>query len=127
MSDQTGPEADQFSADFRDGAAMAGEWIEGKGDLPDDLVAIVRDMPSELSGLEAGFLAYVGATVRGARQGVAVTPDPAKAKLLLEATPSAQALPAPLVVDIGERERAARFKELARRNAELWRGGATSL
>jgi hypothetical protein len=41
--------------DFRDGEAMAREWIAGRGDLP-DLPHIVRDMPrgGELGGLERG-------------------------------------------------------------------------
>jgi hypothetical protein len=126
MSDQTGPEADPFAADFRDGAKMAQEWIEGKGDLP-DLVHIVRDMPrGELGGLEAGFLASIDAAVRGARLGVAATPDPAKAKLLL--TPPAASLPEAVSPQIDldafqrrrrEHERAARFEELARANAAL--------
>ena len=86
MSDQTGPEADQFAADFHDGAAMAREWIEGKGDLP-DLIAIVREMPrgSEMSGREAGFLASLDAAVRGGRQGAAASPDLETAKALLGA------------------------------------------
>jgi hypothetical protein len=74
---------------------MALEWMAGKGDLP-DLLHIVRDMPrGDLGGLEAGFLASVDAHIRGKRQGAAGAPDPAKAKLLLEATPSTQAPPLP--------------------------------
>jgi hypothetical protein len=79
MSDQTGPEADPFAADFADGAAMAREWIEGRGDLP-ALLHIIRDMPrgGELAGLEAGFLSTIDAAVRGDRLGAANVPDPAK-------------------------------------------------
>ena len=52
---KTDPRPD-FAADFRDGAAMAREWIEGRGDLP-ALLHIVRDMPrgGDMGGLEAGF------------------------------------------------------------------------
>jgi hypothetical protein len=55
------PQAD-FAADFRDGEAMAREWIAGRGDLP-ALLHIVRDMPrgGELGGLEAGFLSTIDA------------------------------------------------------------------
>ena len=33
---------------------MAGEWIAGRGDLPD--ADVVHDMPRDMGGLEAGFL-----------------------------------------------------------------------
>ena len=69
VRDRPGPETDQFAADFRDGEAMAREWIAGKGDLP-DLLHIVRDMlKGGLNGLEAGFLATVDASARGAQEG----------------------------------------------------------
>jgi hypothetical protein len=124
MTDQTGSEADPFVSDFRDGAAMAREWIEGRGDLP-DLLHIVLTMPrGELGGVEAGFLASVDAAVRGARQGAAATPDPAKAKLLLTPPPSPEAVSPPVDLDEFhrrrlERERAIRLKELARANAAI--------
>jgi hypothetical protein len=57
MPDELKPEPGaDFAADFREGEAMAREWIDGRGDLP-DLLHIVRDMPrgGELGGLEAGF------------------------------------------------------------------------
>jgi len=124
MTDQTGSEADPFVSDFRDGAAMAREWIEGRGDLP-DLLRIVLTMPrGELGGVEAGFLASVDAAVRRARQGAAATPDPAKAKLLLTPPPSPEAVSPPVDLDEFhrrrlERERAVRLKELARANAAI--------
>jgi hypothetical protein len=45
MPDELKPEprAD-FAADYREGEAMAREWIAGRGDLP-DLLHVVRDMP----------------------------------------------------------------------------------
>ena len=106
---------------------MAREWIAGRGDLP-ALLHIVRDMPrgGELGGLEAGFLSTIDAAIRGDRLGAANVPDPAKAQLLLEPTPSAEAPPLP-PIDVDEfrrrwreRERAAQFAELARRNAALF-------
>jgi hypothetical protein len=126
MTDQTEPEADQFAVDFRDGAKMAQEWIEGRGDLP-DLLHIVRDMPrGELGGLEAGFLAAIDAAVRRARQGVAATPDPAKAKLLLTppAATSPEAVSPPIDLDEfhrrrREHERAARLEKLGRANSAI--------
>ena len=128
MPDELKPEprAD-FTADFRDGEGMAREWIAGRGDLP-DLLHIVRDMPrgGELGGLEAGFLSTIAAAVRGDRLGAANVPDPAKAQLLLEATPSAEAPPLP-PIDVDEfrrrqRERAAaaKLEELGRRNQALF-------
>ena len=122
------PQAD-FAADFRDGEAMALEWIAGRGDLP-DLLHVVRDMPrgGEMGGLEAGFLSTIDAAVRGDPLGAADAPDPAKAQLLLEATPSAEAPPLPLI-DVDEfrrrqRERAAaaKLEELGRRNQALFVG-----
>ena len=121
MSDQTGPEADQFAADFHDGAALAREWIEGKGDLP-DLIAIVREMPrgSEMSGREAGFLASLDAAVRGGRQGAAASPDLETAKALLAPPePSAEGAPPPM--DLDELLRRRRERERAARLDELWR------
>jgi hypothetical protein len=128
MRDELKPEprAD-FAADFRDGEGMAREWIAGRGDLP-DLLHIVRDMPrgSDMGGLEAGFLSTVDAAVRGDRLGAPNVPDPAKAQLLLEATPSAEVPPLP-PVDVDafrrrrrEHERAARLEELCQRNAALF-------
>jgi hypothetical protein len=106
---------------------MAREWIAGRGDLP-DLLHIVRDMPrgGELGGLEAGFLSTIDAAVRGDRLGAANVPDPTKAQLLLEATPSPEAPPLP-PIDVDqfrrrrrEHELAARLDELGRRNAALF-------
>ena len=113
MPDELKPEprAD-FAADFRDGEGMAREWILGRGDLP-DLLHILRDMPrgGDLGGLEAGFLSTIDAAIRGDGLGAANVPDPAKAQLLLEPTPSAEAPPLP-PIDVDEfprrqRERAA--------------------
>jgi hypothetical protein len=129
MPDELKPEprAD-FAADYREGEAMAREWIAGRGDLP-DLLHVVRDMPrgGELGGLEATFLSTIDATVRGDRLDAANVPDPAaKAQLLLEATPSAEAPPLP-PIDVDEfrrrrreHELAARLNELGRRNAALF-------
>jgi hypothetical protein len=114
MSDELKPEPrDDFAADFREGEAMALEWIAGRGALP-DLLHIVRDMPrgGELGGLEAGFLSTIDAGVRCDRLGAANVPDPAKAQLLPEATPPAEAPPLP-TIDVDEfrwRRRGARAR-----------------
>jgi hypothetical protein len=125
MPDELRPEprAD-FAVDFREGEGMAREWIAGRGDLP-DLLHIVRDMPrgGELGGLEAGFLSTINAAVRGERPGAASVPDPTKAQLLLEATPSAEA-PALPPIDVDEFRRRRREHELAARLDELWRRNA---
>jgi hypothetical protein len=127
MTDQKPKLEADFAADFRDGEAMAREWIAGRGALP-DLLHIVRDMPRgvELGGLEAGFLSTIDAAVRGDRLDAANVPDPTKAQLLLEALPLPEAPPVP-PVDVDEfrrrrrdHELAARLDELGRRNAEAW-------
>jgi hypothetical protein len=127
MPDELKPEPGaDFAADFREGEAMAREWIDGRGDLP-DLLHIVRDMPrgGELGGLEAGFLSTIDAAVRGDRLGAANVPDPATAQQLLEASPasaSPEAVSAPVDLEAFHRRRrehelAARLEELGRRNA----------
>ena len=114
------PETD-FAAHFREGEAMAREWIAGRGDLP-DLASIVCDMPRDLGGLEAGFLSHIDAVVRGDRRGEAGAPAPAKAQ------PSPKGPPAPPMIDIDEfmqrrrqLARRAQLEELGRRNADAWR------
>lgn len=114
------PETD-FAAHFREGEAMAREWIAGRGDLP-DLASIVCDMPRDLGGLEAGFLSRIDAAVRGARRGAAGAPATAKAQ------PSPEAPPAPPMINIDEfmqrrRELARRalLERIARHNDEAWR------
>jgi hypothetical protein len=130
MPDELKPEPGaDFAADFREGEAMAREWIDGRGDLP-DLLHIVRDMPrgGELGGLEAGFLSTIDAAVRGDRLGAANVPDPATAQQLLEASPasaSPEAVSAPVDLEAFHRRRrehelAARLEELGRRNAEAF-------
>jgi hypothetical protein len=117
-----------FAADFRDGEAMAREWIAGRGDLP-DLLHIVRDMPrcGEMGGLEAGFLSRIDAAVRGDHRGTASAPDPARAQLLPEGPPSPEATTRLPPVDIEaflrrqrEHAQAERFNELAKSNAAAW-------
>ena len=69
MSDQLKAQLEtDFATDFREGEAMAREWISGRGDLP-ELMLIIRDMPRELGGLEAGFLSHIDAAVRGDQRG----------------------------------------------------------
>jgi hypothetical protein len=128
MPEELKPEPrDDFAADFREGEAMALEWIAGRGALS-DLLHVVRDMPrgGELGGLEAGFLSTIDAAVRGDRLGAANVPDPAtKAQLLLKATPSAEAPPQP-PIDVDEFRRRRREHELAARLEELGRRNAVA-
>ena len=123
MPDELKPEPrDDFVAAFREGEAMAREWIAGRGGLP-ELLHVVRDMPrgGDMGGLEAGFLSTIDAAARGAGRGDAGAPDVAKAQELLEVTP-----PQPRVdVDefrrrMREHEGNARFERLARSNAAAW-------
>jgi hypothetical protein len=127
MPDELKPEASaDFVADFREGEAMAREWIAGRGDLP-DLLHVVRDMPrgGAMGGLEAGFLSTIDAAVRGDRRGETGAPDPAKAQLLLQGSLPEEAQAPTVDVDEflrrrRERELAARLQELGRRNAQAW-------
>ncbi len=129
MSDQEKPGLDSlFAARFREGEAMAREWIAGRGELP-DLLHIARDMPrgGDMGGLEAGFLSTIDAAVRGHLEGAPAAPDPAKAQLLLEGPPSPEAAQAP-PIDVDEfrrrrreHERAAILDKFARSNEEAWR------
>jgi hypothetical protein len=123
--DQEKPELDSgFAVRFRDGEAMAREWIDGRGELP-GLLHIVRDMPKggDMGGLEAGFLSHIDAAVRGDRRGEAGPPDPAKAQLMLEGLPSPEA---PIDMDafvLRRRQLAKRalLEKFGRLNDEAWR------
>ncbi len=110
MSEQQkpGPEADQFAANYGEGAAMP------------DLLRIVRDMPRgvEMTGIEAGFICTVDAAVWGALKGMASPPEAAAAKLLIERTPALEAPPLP-AVDLDEFYRQRRQRELKARLDEL--------
>ncbi len=116
MPDELKPEPGaDFVADFRDGEALAREWMAGRGDLS-DLLHIVRDMPRgrDMGGREAGFLSTIDAAVRGDRRGEADAPDPAKAQLSLQGAPApedAQLHP----IDVDEFHRRRRERERAAR------------
>jgi hypothetical protein len=112
------PETD-FVAAFREGEAVAREWLAGKGDLP-DLLSIVLDMAREpLGGREAGFLSMVDAAVRGRR----TAPDPAKAQMALAPPADASspdASPTP-TVDVDEMFRRRREAQRKAWRDEFWR------
>jgi hypothetical protein len=132
MVDQLKPETD-FEAAFREGEAMAREWLAGKGPLP-DLVRIVRDMPQALGGLEAGFLSAIEASVRGRRG--AGAPDPARAQAALSPPAESPSPETPVepTIDLDEisrrsreRERKARMEQWKRDNEEAWASQAYSI
>ena len=100
-----------------EGEEMARAWLQGKGDLLDDLGQLVASM-GELGPVERSFLRVVGDAARSA----AKRKDRAAAPARIEAQPPA----APPVIDgeaswrrARERQRAARFEELARRNSRI--------
>ncbi len=114
-------------SDDRAGEELARAWLQGKSELVDDLAALIDGMPrGELGPVERSFLRVVGEAARReprghTRQRPAGAPRPA-----VEAQPLPEAPPVPRI-DIDEfrrrrqeRERAARFEDLARRNAGLW-------
>ena len=117
MSDQTGPEADPFAGDFRDGYRDGPRLERGERRFAGPSAYCPRYAQGNLGGLEAGFLAFVDAAVRGGREGAAASPDLEKAKALLRpATPSA-----------GRRPRRRYWDEVLRRGRERERAaGATS-
>jgi hypothetical protein len=101
-----------------EGEEMARAWLQGKGDLLDDLGQLVASM-GELGPVERSFLRVIGEAARSAakRKG----PAPSRAS-----PPAAQPTAAPPQIDADaswrrarERQRAARFEELARRNSRI--------
>jgi hypothetical protein len=72
---------------------------------------IVRAMPPDLGGLEAGFLTTIDAAVRPDRRGAAAAPDPEKAQLAL--TP-------PAAVGLEELRRSQRERAQRQRLNQLW-------
>src|SRR5271155_4892907 len=117
MSDQLKAQLEtDFAADFREGNAMARDWLAGRGDLP-GLPEIVRDMPRELGGREAGFLSAIDTALRGDRRAPGPS-RPVEALLPLPETP-----PSPAVA-LGEYMRQRREQAQAARLEELWRENA---
>jgi hypothetical protein len=114
----------------RAGEELARAWLDGKSELIDDLAALVDGMDKPLDGTARAFLLTVGNAARAvARREDLPAPAGAPASRppdLAKAVPSPDTPPAP-PIDLNEmlrrrqeRERAARFEELARRNAALF-------
>jgi hypothetical protein len=114
--------------DVRAGEELARAWLQGKSELIDDLAALVDGMTRPLDATARAFLATISNAARSApRSKVRQTPAGAPAPARIEAhTATPEAPPAPAFdVDefrrrMREHERAARFEELARRNAALF-------
>jgi hypothetical protein len=115
---------------FREGESLAIDWIEGRSEMSGDLALLVNGMTQPLDETARAFLLTIGNAARAvarredlstlAGAPVPRPPDPAKA----QPTPEAPLAP---FVDLNEmlrrrreRERAARYKELARANAALF-------
>jgi hypothetical protein len=103
-----------------EGEEMAKNWLAGKTNMHDDLGTLVASMvDGQLGAVERDFLRVVGEAARSAakRKG----PAPSRAS-----PPAAQPTAAPPQIDADaswrralERQRAARFEELARRNSRI--------
>jgi hypothetical protein len=114
--------------DARAGEELARAWLQGKSELIDDLGALVDGMDRPLDGTARAFMLTIGAAARSALRGKA-RPTSACLEAQTKAQPTPEAPPAPAFppVDVDafrrrmrEHERAARFEELARRNAALF-------
>jgi hypothetical protein len=116
--------------DFRAGEGMAIEWLESRSEMSDDLALLVSGMTQPLDGTARAFLLTVGNAARAVarREDLPTSagapaqraPDPAKAQPTPEATPTPPIDLNEMLRRRRERERAARFEELARRNAALF-------
>jgi hypothetical protein len=116
--------------DFRAGEGLALDWLEGRSEMSDDLSLLVSGMTQPLDGTARAFLLSVGNAARAvarredlpAPAGAPTPrpPDPAKAQPTLETPPAPPIDLNEMLRRRRERERAARFEELARRNAALF-------
>jgi hypothetical protein len=114
-----------------DGEELAKAWLRGEGELLDSLADLVEGMDKPLDETARAFLLTIGNAARSApkskvRQTPTGTPAPARLEAQTAAQPTPEAPPAP-AFDVEafrrrmrEHERAARFTELARRNAALF-------
>jgi hypothetical protein len=115
--------ADQDLTDFEEGARRALEWL-GRSEDAAELAQIVGEMPAKLGDIETAFLIAIG---RAALAGHKAAPQTEA-----EATARPATLPPPAEAPVPwidgdefrrrrlEHERAAKFEELARRNAALF-------
>jgi hypothetical protein len=112
-----------------DGEELARAWLQGKSELIDDLAALVDGMGHPLDATARAFLLTVGNAARSAPRGKArpTSSAGAPAPARLDATPTPLEAPPLPPVDVDEfrrrmreHERAARFEDLARRNAALF-------
>jgi hypothetical protein len=105
-------------SDFQEGARRPLEWM-GRSEDAAELAQIVGEMPTKLGDMEVAFIIAIG---RAALAGQTETEATARPDTLSPPT-EAPALPTMDVDEfrrrMRERERAARFEELARRNAAL--------
>ena len=99
-----------------EGDELAKNWLAGKTNMHDDLGTLVASMvDGQLGAVERDFLRVVGeAACSAARRKARPAPEPA------------QPTPVPPQIDVDaswrrarERQRAARFEELARRNSRI--------
>jgi hypothetical protein len=103
------------------GEELARAWLQGKSELIDDLAALVEGMDKPLDETARAFLLTIGNAARSAPRGKArPTPAGAPAPARIEAPPAPAFDVDAFRRRMRERERAARFEELARRNAALF-------
>jgi hypothetical protein len=111
-------------SDYEEGARRGLEWL-GRSEDAAELAQIVGEMPPKLGDMETAFLIAIGRAALAGHKAAPQTEDEAKAR---PATlpPPAEAPPVSWI-DVDEfrrrrleRERAAKFEELARRNQEAF-------
>jgi hypothetical protein len=107
-------------SDFEEGARRALEWLSRSEDAA-ELAQIVGEMPAKLGDMETAFLIAIGRAALAGHKAAPQTEDEAKARPVTLPPPAEAPVP---WIDVDafhrqrlERERAARFEELARRNA----------
>jgi hypothetical protein len=110
-------------SDYQEGARRGLEWL-GRSEDAAELAQIVGEMPAKLGDMETAFLIAIGRAALAGHKAAPQTEDEAKARPATLPPPAEAPVP---WIDVDafhrrrrEHERAARFTELARRNAALF-------
>jgi hypothetical protein len=118
-------------SDYEEGARRALEWL-GRSEDAAELAQIVGEMPPKLGDMETAFLIAIGLAALAGHKAAPQTEDEAKARPATQPHRRPATLPPPAEAPVPwidghefrrrrlEREQAARYEELARRNAALF-------